>query len=175
MFVCNVKFNKNTCFKWILGFFVTSCKYVKGFNIEPFYDLECLPNTDIIINRYEDYYNILKMANDDIDTYIGQKICFTGYVYRVSDIKDDEFILARDMIISDSPRQSLVVGFLSKCKNATSFENNAWVRVVGTIEKGEYSGEVPIINITEIEKTTKPENSDVPVPDDYYVPTSVIY
>ena len=184
MFVCNVKFNKNTCFKWILGFCAIICiclavvagfKIFKGYNRETFEDLECLPNTDIAIIRDEDYTNILKMVNDDIDTYIGQKICFTGYVYRVSDIKDDEFILARDMIISDSPRQSLVVGFLSKCKNATSFENNAWVRVVGTIEKGEYSGEVPIINITEIEKTTKPENPDVPVPDDYYVPTSVIY
>lgn len=184
MFVCNVKFNKTAIFKWVLGFFAIICiclavvagfKIIRGYNRETFESLECLPNTDIAIIRDEDYTNILKMVNDDIDTYIGQKICFTGYVYRVSDIKENEFILARDMVISDSPKQSLVVGFLCKYNQAKNFENNSWVKIIGTIEKGEYLGEVPIINISEIEKVAKPEKCEVPVPDDYYVPTSVIY
>jgi uncharacterized membrane protein YcgQ (UPF0703/DUF1980 family) len=59
-----------------------------------------------------------------------------------------------------------------ECKN---FENGTWVKITGTIEKGYYIEEVPILKITEIERTPKLENSEVPVPDDYYVPTSVIY
>lgn len=184
MFVCNVKFNKNSFFKGLMGIFAIICvclaitagfKILTGYNRETFEHLECLPNTDIAIIRDEDYTNILKMVNDNLDTYIGQKITYTGYVYRVADIKENEFILARDMVISSSPKQTLVVGFLSTCNNAKDFENNSWVTITGTIEKGEYLGEVPIINISSIEKTIKPDNCEVPVPDDYYVPTAVIY
>ena len=184
MFVCNIKFNKNACFKGVLAFFALICislalvagfKIFKGYSRETFENLECLPNTDIAIIRDKDYTNILKMVNDDIDTYVGQQITYTGYVYRVSDIKENEFILARDMLISDAPKQTVVVGFLSKCDNAKEFENNAWVTITGTIEKGDYFGEIPIINISKIERTSKPENSEVPLPDDYYVPTSAIY
>jgi uncharacterized membrane protein YcgQ (UPF0703/DUF1980 family) len=184
MFVCNVKFNKNAFVKGILAFFAIVCicisivagfKIFKGTSRETFENLECLPNTDIAIIRDEDYTNILKAVNDNLDTYIGQKICYTGYVYRVSDIQENEFILARDMCISDSPKQTVVVGFLCKCASAQEFENNSWVTITGTIEKGEYLGEVPIINISNIERTSKPDNAEVPLPDDYYVPTSVIY
>lgn len=184
MFVCNVKFNKNAIFKGVLAFFAIICiclafaagfKILKGYNRETFEDLECLPNTDIAVIQDKDYTNILKMVNDNIDTYVGQKITYTGYVYRVSDIKENEFILARDMLISDSPKQTLIVGFLAKCNNSKDFENNAWVKITGTIEKGEYLGEVPILNISSIERIAKPENAEVPPPDDYYIPTSVIY
>ena len=74
---------------------------------------------------------------------------------RVADIKENEFILARDMVISNSPKQTLVVGFLSTCNNAKDFENNSWVTITGTIEKGEYLGEVPIINISSIDYKTR--------------------
>lgn len=184
MFVCNVKFNKHACFKGIMAFCAVVCislavvagfKILTGANRETFEHLECLPNTDIAIIRDEDYTNILKMVNDDLDTYVGQKISYTGYVYRVADIKENEFILARDMIVSNSPKQTLVVGFLSTCDNAKDFENNSWVTITGTIEKGEYLGEVPIIKISSIEKVAKPETVEVPMPDEYYVPTAVIY
>ena len=184
MFVCNFKFNKSSFFKGLMGFFAIIClcfaitaafKIFTGYERETFENLECLPNTDIAIIRDEDYTNILKMVNDDLDTYVGQKITYTGYVYRVADIKENEFILARDMLISNSPKQTLVVGFLCTCDKSKNFENDSWVTITGTIEKGEYLGEVPIINISSIEKIARPESTEVPAPDDYYVPTAVIY
>ena len=45
----------------------------------------------------------------------------------------------------------------------------------GNYRKGDYFGEIPILKITKIEKTTAPENKFVEQPDDAYVPTSVIY
>ena len=79
------------------------------------------------------------------------------------------------MIISSSPKQTVVVGFLATCNNSDSYENGAWVNVTGTIQKGYYLEEVPILKITEIKRTSKPEEAEVPVPDDYYIPTAVIY
>lgn len=184
MFVYNVKLNKNTFLKLILTFcaiicisifFVAIFKIFKENSKENLGIHDCFPSAEIANINPENYTNILKMVNEDLDTYIGQQISFIGYVYRVSDIKENEFILARDMIISNSPKQTVVVGFLSNHKDAKNYENNAWVNITATIEKGYYCGEVPLLNISKIERVSKPENPEVPIPDDYYVPTAVIY
>lgn len=182
MFVFNLKVNKNSVLKMIIGIctiiclslMVTTVFKIYNGSKEPSKD-ECLPKSGVAVIDSKNYTNVLKMVNDDLDTYIGQEISYTGYVYRVSDIKKNEFILARDMVISSSPKQTVVVGFLATCDNSESFENGAWVTVTGTIEKGYYLEEVPILKISEIKRASKPEDSEVPVPDDYYVPTAVIY
>ena len=120
------------------------------------------------------YTNILKEVHDDLANYVGQKISFTGYIYRVSDILPDEFILARNMIIN-SNNETVVVGFLCKYNNAQEFADGTWVNITGKISKGDYHGEIPILEISNITKVDKPENEFVYPPDDYYVPTSVIY
>ena len=112
--------------------------------------------------------------HDNLDTYIGQKISFTGYVYRVPDLKSNEFILARDMIIN-SKNQTIVVGFLCEYNKATELEEGLWVNISGTIEKGNYYGDIPILKIDSLEKVEKPNNQYVYPPDDTYVPTAVIY
>lgn len=136
-------------------------------------------NDDIVIPdnaniSAENYTNVLKAVHDNLSTYIGQKISFSGYVYRVDDIKEDEFILARDMIIN-SNNQSVVVGFLCKHNNAKDYENGTWINISGIISKGDYHGEIPILEINNISKIEKPENEFVYPPNDYYVPTAVIY
>lgn len=184
MFVYNVKLNKNSFFKIVLAIFAIICiaitfvaifKIFKQSHQEDSKLHDCFPSSEIANIKPENYTNILKMVNEDLDTYVGQKITFTGYIYRVSDIKETEFVLARDMIISNNPKQTLVVGFLSTCENSKAYENYTWVKVTATIEKGYYLGEVPILNISEIERVSKPENPEVPTPDDYYIPTAVIY
>lgn len=182
MFVCNVKVNKNYLIKIIFASCFILCISLMAVFIYKIYNYieisnqdECLPNNKIATISDKNYTNILKAVNEDLDTYIGQKISYTGYVYRVSDIKKNEFILARDMIISTSPKQTAVVGFLATCDNSESYENGAWITVTGTIQKGFYLEEVPILKISEIKRTSKPQNAEVPMPDDYYVPTAVIY
>ena len=182
MFVCNVKVNKNYLFKIIIGLMAIICislmitSFYKIYNADQNLNQdECLPKKGIAVIKDKDYTNVLKMVHEDLDTYVGQEISYTGYVYRVSDIKANEFILARDMVISSSPKQTVIVGFLATCDNSNSFENGAWVNVTGTIQKGYYLEEVPILKRTEIKRTSKPEMAEVPVPDDYYIPTAVIY
>ena len=104
------------------------------------------------------YTNILKSVHDDIDTYVGQKISFTGYVYRVYDLPETQFVLARDMVV-DSKFQTMVVGFLCSYNNAKNFKDGTWVSITGKITKGYYHGDIPIIEIDKIEEITKPKDT----------------
>ncbi len=129
---------------------------------------------EVIKITAENYTNVLKAVHDDLNSYVGKKICFSGYIYRASDFNENQFVLARDMVIS-SDLKTLVVGFLCECKNIKSFENNTWVEITGTITKGKYIEEIPIINITDIKAINKPEKTYVYPPDESFVPTINIF
>lgn len=133
----------------------------------------CMPNNQITKLTTNNYTNVLKTVHENIDSYIGLKINFTGYVYRVLDLKDNQFILSRDMIIS-SDRQSVIVGFLCEYDEATNFNDSTWVEVTGEIIKGDYHGEMPIVKVTEIKNTDKPNDEFVYPPDESYIPTNEI-
>ena len=121
------------------------------------------------------YTNILQAVTNDIDSYIGCKIHFTGYVYRLIDFDDDEFVLARDMLVNESTSQSLVVGFLCTYDTAYEFKDNTWVDITGSIVKGDYYGDIAQIKVTSMFECNEPENKYVSVPDDSYIPTSNIF
>ena len=53
----------------------------------------------------DEYTNILQAVHDDLDSYIGLKIKFTGYVYRVLDFNENQFVLGRDMLINNENNQ----------------------------------------------------------------------
>lgn len=121
----------------------------------------------------ENYTNILQAVHNDIDSYEGMKIKFTGYIYRLLDFEKNQFVLARDMFINEEQTQSVVVGFLSEYKDAQDFKDGEWVEITGIIEKGKYHNkEVPIIKVTEIRQTSAPENLYVMPPSETYIPTS---
>ena len=177
MFVCNVSLNKTNLVKIFLGvvavvliiFFLFSAykifKESMGTHVS-----DSVHNPDVIPISSENYTNVLKAVHDNLGEYIGKKICFSGYIYRVSDFNDKQFVLARDMIIS-SDLKTLVVGFLCEAKHAKAFEDNAWVQITGKITKGTYHEAVPIIEVLEIKKIDKPEETYVYPPDDSFVPT----
>ena len=135
-------------------------------------------NDTIKINEVQElsvnnYTNVLKTVHDNIDNYIGQKIKFSGYVYRMVDFSKHQFVLARDMIIS-SDFQTVVVGFLCEYEDAIKYEDNCWIEIEGEITKGDYHGEMPIIQIEKIQKIEKPSEEYVYPPDDSFVTTSTV-
>lgn len=178
MFIYNVKLNGKSTIKIlfiIIAIILTIFFLISAYKIYSgtFKVRDKNNENDISYIEAKNYTNILKAVHDDLDSYMGKKICFSGYVYRLSDFKDNEFVLARDMIIS-SDMQTLIVGFLCDYKNAAELENECWVKITGEITKGEYHGDIPIIKIFNIEKTNKPtEDLYVYPPTDSYVPTSV--
>lgn len=180
MFVYNVKFNGKRFVKFlfvIIAVIVTIYFAVSAYKIynNSFQVKDEINNSAVMNLTAESYTNILKAVHDNPENYIGKKICFTGYVYRVLDFKETEFVLARDMIIS-SDMQTLIVGFLCDCKNAKNFADESWVEINGEIALGDYHGNMPIIKVQEIKQIEKPKD-DIYVypPDDTYVPTSAMF
>lgn len=112
-------------------------------------------NNDITMTN-ENYTNILKACHENIEQYIGKNIISTGYIFKAEDFNENEFVLARDMLINSSEAQ--IVGFMCNYKNAKDLEENSWVEIKGKIIKGVYHGELPIIEVKNIQKITTPEN-----------------
>ena len=111
-------------------------------------------NNDTIIMTDENYTYILNDCHNNIDKYVNKKISFTGYIFRANDFTETQFVTARDMLISDS--EFRIVGFLCNYKNAKKFEDNMWVNVDGIVTKGDYNGEIPIIEVKNMKKITTP-------------------
>ena len=121
----------------------------------------------------ENYTNILQAVHDNPDSYIGMKIKFTGYMYRLIDFDEEQFVIARDMYINDNKTQTVVVGFLCQYKDADNFEDGEWVNLTGIIEKGKYHNEeLPVVKVTDLQTTSKPEDAFVNPPSNTYIPTS---
>lgn len=120
------------------------------------------------------YTNVLQNVHEHLDDYIGQKIKFSGYIYRLYDFEKDQFVLARDMIIS-SDFQTVVVGFLCQSDTANNYEDGTWIEITGTITKGDYYGEIPIIKIEDLKKIDTPNGDEfVYPPDNSFVTTSTV-
>ena len=180
MFIYNLKVNGNLIFRVIIISIIIISFIILSFSIYTFYNTgkftlaDTLPLNSVANIEASEYTNILKQVYEDVDTYVGQSINFTGYVYKLYDLKDSEFVLARDMIIN-SDSQTVVVGFLCSYDKAKELKEGSWVNITGKIIKGYYHNEIPVIDINKIEGTTKPEEEYVYPPDTLYIPTSVIF
>lgn len=179
MFIYNVKFNSKSIIK--ITFIVISIIVVIFFLISLYKifatTIKVRDNIDgpeIAYIKADNYTNILKSVYEDLDTYVGQKICFSGYVYRNVDFTNKQFVLARDMLMSDTPNK-LIVGFLCSCSDAKDYEDGTWIEIVGEITKGNYHGEIPLLKITQIKRIDKPIDEFTYPPDATYIPTGIIY
>lgn len=179
MHIYNIKINGNMLFRGIFIIIIAITILILGFSIFNIYKKanfkveDSISTNNISKLSSKQYTNVLKQVYDNLDTYVGQKINFTGYVYRLYDMSDNEFVLARDMLIN-SDSQSVVVGFLCNYDKAKNFKDGTWINVSGNIIKGYYHNQIPVIEITNIEETNKPEDAFVYPPDDSYIPTSII-
>ena len=179
MFVYNLKVNGNAIFRTIIISIIFVALVIFSISVYNFYYKskfvinDSLPSNSIAEIDAHEYTSILKQVYDNVDTYVGQSINFTGYVYKLYDFNENQFVLARDMVIN-SDSQSVVVGFLCSYDKAKDLKEGTWVNVTGQIIKGYYHNEIPVIDINKIEETTKPEEEYVYPPDNTYIPTSVI-
>ena len=155
-----------------IGIYSIFLKNVENNEQNTFTLKDTIDNNKVFDISKDNYSNILQAVHNNIDAYIGCKVHFSGYVYRLLDFSPIQFVLARDMIVNQNPLQSLVIGFLCESKKAEEFKDGEWVDVTGVIEKSNYYGEIAIINVTDILKCDEPENKYVSTPDDTYIPTS---
>ncbi len=182
MFIYNFKINGSKTFKMIFTSMVilliiitiiVTFRIITGAKNFANNNNTCIDKNKVCNISTTNYTNILKTVHENIDNYVGTRICFTGYIYRVLDLRENQFVLARDMIIS-SNFQSVVVGFLCEYDKAKDFTDNTWVKLTGKITKGDYHGDMPIVKIEKIEIVSKPNDEYVYPPDESYIPTSGI-
>ena len=182
MFILNYKVNKNLFSKiffivmliiiisiFICGVYVIFIKHSRPFTIS-----DTVKANEIFEVNEDNYTNILKASNENIDSYVGCKVHITGYVYRLLNFKENQFVIARDMIISPD-KQTLVVGFLCEYEKAKDFPDGTWVDITGEIKKGDFNGNIALLKILSIQKIENPENPYVKPPDNTYIPTSNMF
>ena len=178
MFIYNINLNKTKVAKYAFAIAAILLIFIFCFAtyriIKEGTNSACEQNTNVIEINSSNYTNILKETHDNLDKYIGKNIKFSGYIYRVPDFTENQFVLARDMIISSDLR-TLVVGFLCVSNDIKNYETNTWVEITGTITKGNYHEVIPVINVTQIKQITKPSEIYVYPPDDSFVPTVDLY
>ena len=181
MFIFNLKLNKNFLSKGFITISLIVIFAIIGFSVYAIFfknNIETI-KPDIIADdifqiNETNYTNILKAANENIDSYVGLKVQVTGYVYRLLNFKENQFVIARDMQFSNTS-QTLIVGFLCNYKKAMDFSDGTWVTIVGKIKKGDYNGDIAMLDIISIEKTSEPQNPIVNPPDNTYIPTANMF
>lgn len=185
MFVCNISFNKSKMFKIIIYIIIAVIIISAIFGIyslinkskKNFVDDCEVKNADITEISPENYTNILKSCNENINLYLGKKIKFSGFVYRLYDFNENQFVLGREMIVSQTSQtqaQAVVVGFLCNLEGGNKFSDGTWIEIEGTITKGYYHSEIPVLEITAINETSAPENPYVYPPNNGYVETETL-
>ena len=165
MFIFNVKLNKNSILKTSL---VIMFIIVIGIGIAGVYNViiktkstennviqDTIPSSEIAEILPQNYTNILKAVHENIDTYIGQKIKFSGYVYRLNGFNENQFVLARDMDIGN--KQTVIVGFLCESEKSKEFEkelnelNDAYRELTGEEIRNAFSLRSSAFKITTTE------------------------
>ena len=178
MFICPIKVNGSMLFKVLMIGIIIVVLVICGFAAFGVWRAtnmvsDDIPSSEVQVLTNQNYATILDTVHNNIDAYVGQRIQFSGFVYRVYDLNNEQFVLGRNMIIS-SDFQTVVVGFLCHYKDAISYADQTWVEIEGTITKGDYHGDMPILEITSIQKIEKPNDEYVYPPDENYIPTSAI-
>lgn len=123
MFICNLKINGGRALKIIIVVLSLFMLFVFGISIYKIFFTsgkfnvnDKLKAKNITELDAKNYTNILQAVHDDIDSYEGMKIKFTGYVYRVFDFSDEQFVIARDMFINEDKINLLWLDFYVSLK-----------------------------------------------------------
>jgi len=182
MFICNIKMNSGFIKKLAIIIVVLIMVVVFITVGRRFYEStsrvivnDNMSNSELynsIVLNSSNYTSFLKECHENIDVYVGKSFKFTGFVYRLYDFNENQFVLAREMVIS-SDNQAVVVGILCNSNASIQYANGTWIEVEGTIVKGDYHGERPVIEVTSIKETNVPNDELVYPPSDGYVETEI--
>lgn len=94
----------------------------------------------------------------NIGKYEGHKVEIVGSILKDGTFKQNEFIVARLLMICCAADMQ-PVGFLCRYDKASELEVDSWAKIKGVIKYEEVNGEeMPIIELENIENVDKPEN-----------------
>lgn len=117
--------------------------------------LKSISQTAIVMNT-QNYTSILKESHENPYDYLGKRLITNGYVFRANDFKENQFVVARDMLVSET--ESRIVGFLCESDDIKNYESNEWIQIDGIFTIGDYHGAMPIIHVNKIDGITTPND-----------------
>lgn len=104
MFIYNFNFNNKNFKKIFIGIIITLAIILIIISVLQL--INSLKNTskisntnDLIKVTSENYTNFLKDCHENIDNYIDSKVTITGYIYKMPDFTDNQFVIARTMLL----------------------------------------------------------------------------
>jgi uncharacterized repeat protein (TIGR03943 family) len=95
-------------------------------------------------------------ASVGANTLAGQPADVSGFVYHDRRLRPGEFIVSR-FVLACCAASALGVGMLVRWPAAAGMPPNAWVRVRGTVQAGDFGGQpIPAIDATRVEGVDEP-------------------
>jgi putative membrane protein len=117
-----------------------------------------LTNQDLIVVEDDTFLDIMTVMDLYLDDFLGKKVQIMGFVYREPGLKQNEMVVAR-FSMTCCTADSAVYGLLMTGEQTREFENDTWVRVVGTIDQREFNGwNIPLVQVEQVEEVDEPEN-----------------
>ena len=111
----------------------------------------------------DNFTTVLKQVHNDIEGNVGKSIKCSGFVFTLYDFKQNNFVCGRNMMLDDEEK---IVGFLCEYNGDLDLIQGEWIEITGSITKGYYMGDMPIIQVDKIKKITAPANTYVKAPAD---------
>lgn len=110
----------------------------------------------------ENFTTILQDVHNNIDENIGKTVKLSGFIFTMPDFKSTYFVCGRNMVLNGEEK---VVGFLCDYSELNTLSEAEWVEIEGTIIKGYYISDMPVIKVEKLTKITAPENTFVEPPE----------
>jgi uncharacterized repeat protein (TIGR03943 family) len=116
--------------------------------------LVVLPENRTIVDWVTIFY-----SEENVDPYLGEQASVVGFVYLDERLPNGQFLVSR-IILSCCAADGYAVGMIVDWPNAASLDEDAWVRVTGSVEKGHFadsSQALPLIRAEMVELVPQPE------------------
>lgn len=157
MFVFNLKLNMKKILILIAIIIVIIALF---FEISNMFKSKSQASFDYVLDS-ENFTETLKTVHDNIDANVGKTIKLSGFVFRLPDFRANYFVCGRNMLLDGDEK---VVGFLCMYNQDITLADSEWVEITGTIVKGYYTTDMPVIEINNIQKIPAPANTFVKTP-----------
>ncbi|MFF2907191.1 TIGR03943 family putative permease subunit [Paenibacillus sp. NPDC057934] len=112
---------------------------------------------DIIEMKDQWFIERLQALNSFADNFEGKTIKIKGFISREDELQGNQFIINR-MAMTHCIADITPYGIVAESADASSFANDTWVELTGTINKTTHHGQTEIkIMVTDITPSTGPE------------------
>ncbi|NIK78271.1 putative repeat protein (TIGR03943 family) [Paenibacillus castaneae] len=111
---------------------------------------------DLIEMKDEWFIEKLQALHSFADQFEGKQIKIKGFIYRENELSENQFIIGR-MAMTHCIADISPYGIVTESPDASSYANDTWVTITGTIEKTTYHNQTVIKIIVEnVEPATAP-------------------